>query len=115
MAAALATIEVLETTDTLPRIWALGERLVAGLRGAVQRTGAQAEVVGLAPMPFVRFVDPAPDRARRDQRVFFTEVIRNGILLHPNHHWYLCGAMTEADVDTTIAVAERAFGLLGEG
>ena len=45
-------------------------------------------------MPFLRF-GYADDAARqRVQDAFYTETTRRGVLLHPNHHWYISAAMT---------------------
>ncbi|MEU3296975.1 aminotransferase class III-fold pyridoxal phosphate-dependent enzyme [Streptomyces longwoodensis] len=106
MAASLATIDVLATTPALARVEALGIRLQQGLRDVIARTGLPARVVGAPQMPFLQFDDAA--LAQRRKRLFYTWTVREGLLLHPNHHWYVSAALSDADVDHTLAVADRA-------
>src|SRR5439155_23245835 len=47
-AAALATLEILSTTDAIPRIWHLGQRLLDGLRQAADSEDVPAHPIGLA-------------------------------------------------------------------
>lgn len=114
MAAALQTIDILRETDALARIWKLGALLQAGLRDAINATGAQAETVGYPPMPFVRFTHPDPARQARQRDRFFTETARRGLLLHSNHHWYISSAHTEQDIAVTVAACRQAFETAGE-
>ena len=42
-------------------------------------------------------------------RTFYTETTRGGVLLHPNHHWFVSASHTQADLDRTLAVCADAF------
>ncbi|MEE1736689.1 aminotransferase class III-fold pyridoxal phosphate-dependent enzyme [Streptomyces sp. BE147] len=106
MAAALETIRVLEETDALERVWANGARLMDGLEEIVKESGLPATVVGYAPMPFLEFDTPAVEAGVRP--AFFREVIRQGVLFHPQHQWFVSAAHTEADIDRTLEVCRRA-------
>ena len=107
MAAGLATIDILSATPALSRIAELGRRLQAGLAQIVEQAGLPAEVVGAPQMPFLQF--PEQDvRAQRAKRAFYTGTVRRGILFHPNHHWYVCAAMTEQDIDTALKASRAA-------
>lgn len=105
MAAALATIRKLRSGEHLERIWTLGTRLQDGLRDILGPTGAPIRVVGYPPMPFLDFEYPDPARNAEAKRVFYTETINAGIFLHPNHHWFVCAAATEDDIDAALAAA----------
>jgi glutamate-1-semialdehyde 2,1-aminomutase len=107
MAAGLATIDILSTTPALPRIADLGRRLQDGLTQIVVATGLPARVVGAPQMPFLRFPDQDV-RAQLAKRVFYTGTVRRGILFHPNHHWYICAATTEQDIDMALAASREA-------
>lgn len=109
MVAALETIKILRTSDVLSRIWSLGRRLLDGLSGAVARSGVTAEVVGYPVMPFVRFTDPNPERRARTRDQFFVETTRRGILLHPTHQWFICGAHAEQDIDDAVDACDAAL------
>ncbi len=109
MAAAVATIDRLADGVLLKRIRDLGERLQDGLAALVRRHGVPAEVRGVPQMPFLTFTHPDPVRARLLQDTFFRETTRRGVLLHPTHHWFLCAATTDADLDRTLDVCDEAF------
>jgi glutamate-1-semialdehyde 2,1-aminomutase len=105
MAASMATLDVLEHTDALPTVAALGARLQAGLRAIFARSGLAAEVVGVPQMPFVVFSGADAESVKR---AFYVEAIRRGVFLHPNHHWYISAAMTQADIDFALTACGEA-------
>jgi glutamate-1-semialdehyde 2,1-aminomutase len=109
MVAAIETIKILKTTDVLSHIWSLGRRFLCGLSAAVADTGVAAEAVGYPVMPFLRFTDPDPGRRARERDQFFVETTRRGVLLHPGHQWFICGAHTEQDIDATVEVCRGAL------
>lgn len=109
MAAATATIAILRSTDALRRIWAAGAALQAGLTRIVAETGVHAQVTGYPPMPFLRFTDPDPAACARIRTRFHREAIRAGILLHPNHQWFVSAAHTDEDIARTIEALGRAM------
>jgi glutamate-1-semialdehyde 2,1-aminomutase len=109
MAAALATISILSKTDAIDALWSIGGALQDGLRQLIARHGLAAEVVGYAPMPFMRFVMPDPDERARAKRLFFRETTRRGILLHPDHQWFVSAAHTLDDVEATVDACDAAF------
>ena len=108
MAAALATIGVLRTSPVLEHIKAMGERLQAGLRRLTEEHGIPARVTGYPQMPFLEF-DCPPDRQARVKRAFYARAAELGVLFHPNHHWFICGATTKGQLDRTLAVCDRAL------
>jgi glutamate-1-semialdehyde aminotransferase len=111
MAASLATLGELEKAGALEHIWAMGERLLAGLDEIITRHGVAAEAVGvpLPPMPFLRFTDPDEERRERQKRAFYTTVIQRGILLHPNHLWFISLSHGPAEIDRTLAACDEAM------
>ena len=42
-------------------------------------------------------------------RTFYAEAAQGGVLLHPNHHWYVGMSHTEQDIDETLNVCETAL------
>jgi glutamate-1-semialdehyde aminotransferase len=109
MAAALATIRELRRGEALPRIERLGERLLAGLDAAASAAGVPARTRGVAQMPFLEFTYEDERSRELAKSAFFTETIRRGVLLHPNHHWYISAAMDEGDIDEALAACEVGF------
>lgn len=126
MAASVASIERMMQGDVIPHIWKMGRALQDGLSQLIRDTGVQAQVVGVPPMPFMVFTYDNEDlftntgqsgkpimkegsRSETAWRVFYTEMARGGVLLHPNHHWNVANAHSEADVEQTLAVAADAL------
>lgn len=111
MAAALATIGELEKEGAIAHIWRMGGRLLAGLNEIIARTGVPAEAVGIPapPMPFLRFTDDNIERRERLTHAFYTAVMRDGIMLFPDHVWFMSLSHTEAEIDRTLDVCEAAM------
>ncbi|HEY0253918.1 MAG TPA: aminotransferase class III-fold pyridoxal phosphate-dependent enzyme [Kofleriaceae bacterium] len=105
MAAAMATMRILDREPVAEHVWRLGQRLIDGLGESARRHGVDASAYGepLPPMPFLRF---AEDRTR-DR--FYRAVLAGGILLHPRHLWFVSHAHTDADIDRTLEVCDTAF------
>jgi len=111
LAAALATLDILDRSDVTDHVWRLGERLIAGLQAAADRLHIPAAAYGepLPPMPFLRFTHP--DARVRDAiaATFYTEMLQRGILLHPRHLWFISAAHSDDDITRTIRAAEAAM------
>ena len=117
LAAALATIEILEEGG-IERMAQLGERLRAGLERAVRDTGVTANITGYGSgfminwtaQPPVTFRDAANADFERAES-FRLGMLAAGILMPPFviTDARLCLATSEADIDETIAAAHRAF------
>ncbi|HEY0135611.1 MAG TPA: aminotransferase class III-fold pyridoxal phosphate-dependent enzyme [Nannocystis sp.] len=116
IAAALAVLDILDREDVTGHVWRLGERLINGLNDSARRHELPALAYGepVPPMPFMRFTHDDPAVNDRLRAGFFAEVIAAGILLHPRHLWFISHAHTAADIEHTLAVADRAMaGLQG--
>jgi len=106
MAAALATLQVLDDTDVPARLQALGERLRQGWDAAARRHGWRLKQTGPVQMPQVLF-DGDPDF-----RIGFgwaEAMLARGVYVHPWHNMFLNAAMTEADIDAAVAAADDAL------
>ena len=106
MAAALATIGVIERENTPLQLARTGQALCDGLRERAEKHGLQITLSGPPAMPFMTFSNES--NLHRSQR-FVTECLKRGVFLHPHHNWFLCSAHTPADVDRTLEVADLAF------
>ena len=106
MVAALKTLQILRESDYLEHMIALGEQLRAGLQSAADEAGMGFRQTGPVQMPLFLF-DDDPDF--RTGFAWSEAMLRRGIYVHPWHNMFLCQAMTEADIDLTIAAAREAF------
>ncbi|MBN8939192.1 MAG: aminotransferase class III-fold pyridoxal phosphate-dependent enzyme [Rhizobiales bacterium] len=106
MAAAVATLNLIRSTDYLERIVAAGQRLRDGIDEQARRHGIAVRQTGPAQMPQILF-DADPDWRKGS---FWTgTAARLGAYVHPYHNMFCCAAMTPADVDATLEITERAF------
>jgi len=106
MAAALATLKLVRGTDYLERMETLGTRLRSGLHERAEAAGFGLRQTGPVTMPLFLF-DEDPDL----RKGFFwsSAMLERGVYVHPWHNMFLCAAMTDADIDQTLAAAEGAF------
>jgi len=114
MAAALATLGILETEHVAEHVWSLGERLIQGLGALAARHGVPARAYGepLPPMPFLAFVHADPSTNEALKTTFYSEMFRSGVLFHPRHLWFVSQSHTAADIERTLALADAAFELV---
>lgn len=113
IAAALATLDVLERDDAHRRLFDLGRRLMDGLRDASHRAGHPLLVQGLGPMFHTGFTNLEKVRDFRDSLSYdkpkFARFVAGmqdrGIRLIGRGLWYISAAHTEADIDHAQATA----------
>ncbi len=111
MAAAIETLRIIRESDYLEHMIRLGDRLRAGLDGTATKHGFTLRQTGPVQMPQIMFADDP------DFRVGYgwaEEMLARGIYVHPWHNMFLCAAMTDADLDLTIAAADDAFAALAD-
>lgn len=106
MAAAIETLRIVRETDYLEHGVRLGERLRSGLGAAATKNGFTLRQTGPVQMPQIMFAD---DPDFRIGYGWAEEMLARGIYMHPWHNMFLCAAMSEADIDATIAAADEAL------
>lgn len=109
MAAALATLEVMERDDVIGRMVAMGTALREGLDGLSRRHGIPLRQTGPVQMPMVLFEDDA-DLAKGF--AFCAEALRQGVYLHPRHTMFLSAAHGPAEIDRVLTAMDAAFGAI---
>jgi glutamate-1-semialdehyde 2,1-aminomutase len=117
IAAALATLRVLERDRVPARLQLLGDRLMAGLREVGRELGVDLLVQGPGPMFHVGFTKLSAvhdlrdcrsfDRARSSR--FIAGMHERGIRLIGRGLWYISNAHTDADIDRAIATAREVL------
>ena len=119
VAAALATITVLETEMPHERMFSLGQKLIRGLKDAAIDTGHQMLVEGPGPMFATSFTQldrcmDYRDTLNADKATlgkFIAAMQEQGIRIIGRGLWYISAAHTEQDIDQAIASAR---GVLAE-
>lgn len=117
VAAALATIEVLETEQPHERLFAYGRRLMDGLRKAARESGQPLVVQGPGPMFNTAFTSLEKIKDYRDTLSFDKEKMRafiggmhdRGIRIIGRGLWYISTAHTEPEIDQAIEVAAEVL------
>lgn len=112
ISAALTTLQLLERDDVPAKLARLGARLMQGLDEAAHHAGVPARSIGLPATPFIRFEHTREPDREKAMRLFCNAMLGLGHLLTPAHHWFVCGAMTETDIDATVLASREAFALV---
>ncbi len=106
MAAAIATLDVLESSNAIQHFEQMGQRLRDGLQRQAERHGVRISQTGPAQLPLVLFADDA-DYSRGAR--FMAEALKHGVYLHHRHNMFLSLAHTARDIDHALQVTDRAF------
>lgn len=117
IAAALATLDVLERENVHPRLFELGRRLMDGLRDAARHANQQLLVQGLGPMFHTGFTSQTKVCDFRDTlsydkpkyAAFVSAMQDRGIRLIGRGLWYISAAHTAADIERGIATAAEVL------
>ena len=113
VAAALATLMLLERDSVHERLFVLGQRLMDGLRAAAHEAQQPLLVQGFGPMLHSGFTSYETVRDYRDTlaydrvrgMVFIRGMQERGIRIIGRGLWYLSAAHTDADIEHAIGVA----------
>lgn len=107
LAAASATLSIIEREPVVDHIWEMGDRLKRGFDAAAAEVALAASTFGLPPAVQFRFSpDGKVDDAARD--IFFRELYRRGIFAA--QPFLMNYAHKAADVDETIDAMREALG-----
>lgn len=117
VAAALATIEVLENENPHGNMFRLGKMLMEGLRDIAARTGHNLLVEGPGPMFSTSFTSItktteyrdtlSADRAKLGK--FIAAMHNEGIRIIGRGLWYISAAHTEDDINHALQVGEKVL------
>jgi glutamate-1-semialdehyde 2,1-aminomutase len=109
MAAAIATLNEIKKSDYLERMEKTGALLREGLARQAASHGFGLRQTGPVQLPMILFEDDS------DFRLGFcwtSEALTRGVYIHPWHNNFICAALTEDDVTTTLAATDEAFDAL---
>ena len=98
MAAASATLDILQRDDVLVQIKSMGQSLHNGLSSIVDDSALPVTLSPYPQMPFLYFDRSlaADQDARRDR--FYAALARRGIFAHPRHHGFLSCCHGEKEI-----------------
>ena len=114
-AAALATLDVLEQPDLYKNVFAMADKLRAGLQRVFDKHDMGLLVFGEGPMWHALFTKRAPENYRdilgtdlKKLVAFEAELFRQGIFVLPNNRRFISIMHTDRDLEDTFAAADRA-------
>lgn len=114
-AAALATLDVLEQPNVYSNVFAMADRLRAGLQRVFDKNDMGLLVIGEGPMWHALFTDRVPENYRdilgtdlKKLVAFEAELFRQGIFVLPNNRRFISIMHTDADLEATFEAADRA-------
>ena len=119
LAAAKAVLEVLSLNpqELYADLYRRGEALRNGLTKILQGSRYSAIASGEGPVFCISFLDKQPRNYRdllgADRQLyndFALALLDEGILVLPDGRWYISTAHTDADIEATLAAAQRAAG-----
>jgi glutamate-1-semialdehyde 2,1-aminomutase len=106
MAASIATIGALREENAVQAMDRAGIVLRDGILSQAARRGLEINYTGPPAMPYLTFTG---DRDYELGRVFASAAISSGVYLHPRHNWFISAAITQADLESALAVTDEAF------
>jgi glutamate-1-semialdehyde 2,1-aminomutase len=109
VAAAISTVKTLRDTAAIEHIWRVGSELQCGLREVVAETGSPVRVTGCPVMPFHEFLTDDEALGSLARRTFSAAAAEHGALFHPDHHWFVCAAMSSEDIARGLAAARAGY------
>lgn len=109
IAAARATLAVLQREPVVDHCWSSGRRLMERMAESAARLGLSVGPVGLPPMLFHKFDLSSTELDRRAEEQFATECIRNGVIVHPTHHWFMSSSLTPAMLGEVAEVMHHSY------
>ena len=110
LAAAKATLHVMQTEPVFDHIASAGRRLIDGFNALATNRAPLAYSKGLPQAPtFIFSNDTEEDQAKR--QVFFKELLKQGVF--PSRVFLMSYAHKETDVEETLAAMEKALEVVG--
>lgn len=117
VAAALATIEILEAEKPYDRIFEYGKQLIERLRKAAAKTNQNLVVQGFGPMVYSGFTDSGEAKDYRGTLSFdkpklgkfIAGMHDKGVRVIGRGLWYISAAHTEEDIEKAVKAAEEVL------
>jgi glutamate-1-semialdehyde 2,1-aminomutase len=109
MAATIATLNEIRSSDYLERTEKTGAMLREGLANQAGSHGFSLRQTGPVQLPMILF-DDDPDL--RLGYCWVAEALTRGVYIHPWHNNFICAALTEQDVRLTLDATDEAFAVL---
>ena len=108
MAAAIATLDILERDDVPERVRRTGLELEDGLRSLVKETGLPVTLSPYPQMPFLYFDRRLAEHQDERRDRFYGFMASQGVFAHPRHHGFLSSRHGPEELARLLETAHRA-------
>ncbi len=106
LAAGVACLNKMKQINLPELLRSKGERLVDGLAQAATANGFDLRVSGPPALFYLRLAD---DPTLMLHQRFIAQCVKRGVFLTNHHNHFLNAALSDEDIDFTVAVADQAF------
>jgi glutamate-1-semialdehyde 2,1-aminomutase len=106
MAAALATLDVLERENGVAHMHHIAARITDGMARQARSLDLRVNITGHPTMTYLRFAD---DTEWQRTIRFAAACARNGLYVHPRHNCFVSTAITDEIAEEVLGITERAF------
>ena len=110
--AANKTIEILQNTNILSEIKQKGERLASELDSVLAASPVPASYTGGPWFPHILFGDSSEKLNFKLRLLFYSYLVRSGVLLSPYHHGFLIHKHTKEDLERVVTVVAEGLDTL---
>ena len=107
IAAAIATLKIMQREPVHEHLFAMGKRLMAGFESMAKELGVAGHAAGLPPASFLKFDSTDPGYHDRLEYLWHRELYREGIFINPR--WFISYSHKEADIDEALEKARTAL------
>ncbi len=107
IAAAIATLKVMEENKVHEHIHRMGKRLMAGFSEIAKRVGVEVKVGGFPVASYCLFNYPDSQKNRKLQVELNRELLKEHVFVYDR--WFISFSHKEADIDETLGKFERAL------
>ena len=108
-AAGIACLEKMKKLSLPDLLIAKGKRLTDGLTAAAQKHGYDLRASGVPSLFYLRIAND--DNLLTHQR-FISEMVRRGVYMTNHHNHFINYALSDADIDETVEIADEVLRLL---
>ena len=107
IAAAIATLKIMQREPVHEHLFAMGKRLMAGFEAMAKELSVAGHAAGLPPAPFLKFDSTDPGYHARLEYLWHRELYREGIFINPR--WFISYSHKETDIDEALEKARAAL------
>lgn len=104
--ASITTLEEMRKQNLPQQLEQRGTQLTTGIEKLARKHDHKVTLSGPPALPYLRFTEE--HNFLQLQKVC-SYAAEEGVILHPHHNWFLCGAHSPQDIEEALTAIDRAF------